>query len=104
MRRRFVYTITTFKGGKTNRYIVTQEQFKDRLAIQLGDTQIVAGWCGITSANYTKAESETRKMKAKNHCGLICNGISYRIFDTEEFERYNKNNEYALYLGDTCDL
>lgn len=98
-RRKFIYTISTFKG-ETKRYIVSKEAFTDKLALQLGDTDVIGGWCGITSANYDEANKMIRKLKKPNHAGLICNRISYRIFDSKEFERYNKNNEYALYVGD----
>ena len=103
-RRRFIYTISTFKNGTTKRYIVSKDKFTDRLAIQLGDTDIVGGWCGITSANYDKAEKMIRKLKQKNHCGLLCGKISYRIFDDEEFKQHNKDNQYALYLGNVHNL
>ena len=100
-RRKFIYTISTFKG-ETKRYIVSKEAFINRLAIQLGDTQVVAGWCGITSANYQEAEKMIRQLKKKNNCGLLCDKISYRIFDTDEFERYKDN--YALYIGNIYNL
>ena len=101
-RRKFIYTIATFRG-EAKHYIVSKEAFIDRLAIQLGDTDWVNG-IGITSANYDEAEKMIRKLKQKNHCGLLCGKISYRIFDSVEFERYNADNKYVLYLGNIHNL
>lgn len=100
-RRKFIYTISTFRGT-TKRYIVSKEAFINKLAIQLGDYDCVAGWCGITSANYENANKMMRQLKKKNNAGLLCGKISYRIFDSDEFERYK--NDYALYVGDIYDL
>lgn len=104
MRKTYVYTISIFRGGNTKHYILTKDKFRDSLAVELGDTDYVGGWCGITTANYGKADYRIKEMKKPNNLGLLCTNKSYRIFDSEEFERHNKNNEYALYLGDTCDL
>lgn len=101
-RRTFIYTIT--RNSDQKHYIVSKEAFEDRLALQLGDTDVVGGWCGITSANYDNARKMIRKMKDKRHCGLLCSHLSYRIFDSDEFKTYNKDNKYSLYLGDVMAL
>ena len=104
-RRKFIYTISTFRG-ETKRYIVSKEAFVDKLAIQLGDYDCVAGWCGITSANYENANKMIRKLKQKHNAGVLCDEISYRIFDTDEWEKYPQKwkDEYSLYVGDIHKL
>jgi len=97
MRRKFIYTIQSH--GK--HYIVTRQQFVDRLASEVGDVEVVAGWCGISTANYGKAENLTRKMQQRNCGGYIYPSISFRIFDEEEWERYPQKwkEEYSVFTG-----
>lgn len=99
-RRRFVYTMQV----KGKHYILTKQQFEDSLALTLGDIDYVGGWLGITSANYEKAQKYIRDMKKPHNIGLICSYKSYRIFDENEFERYNKDNKYVIYVGNGSDL
>ena len=101
-RRKFIYTIQSH--GK--KYIVTRQQFIDRLASQEADQVVYAGWCGVDIANYGKAQKLTRKMQQRNCGGYVYTGISFRIFDEEEWKRYPKEwkEEYATFNGNVHSL
>jgi len=102
MRRKFIYTIQSH--GK--KYIVTRQQFVDRLASEVGDVEVVAGWCGISTANYGKAENLTRKMQQPNCGGYIYPSISFRIFDEAHWERHPAEwkKDYVVLEGDVHRL
>ena len=90
-RRKFVYTI--WSHAKQHRYIVTPQQFEDRLAVELGDTTSCNG-IGVTSANYTNSRKAIRKMKDPRHGGYIFNGISFRIYSEDEFNKRQDRSNY----------
>lgn len=97
-RRKFIYTI--WSGRRSKYYIVTPQQFEDRLAVELGDTDYCNG-IGITTANYNEAKKAIRKMKQPNHGGYIFNRISFAIDSEEDFARRDQSRYEKLKEGDS---
>ena len=95
-RRRFIYLITSHN----KHYIVTRQQFIDRLAIQNADQVVYAGWCGVDVANYEKAKNLLAKMQ-RTRITYVYEGISFRVMDNERWQNYPEDwkQKYAIYVG-----
>lgn len=98
-RRKFIYTI--WSGKRQKYYIVTPQQFEDRLACELAETDFVVNGMGISSANYTEARRAIRKMKQPNHGGYVFDRISFAIYSEEKFARYDHSKYERLKEGDS---
>lgn len=98
-RRKFIYTI--WSGKRHKYYIVTTQQFEDRLASELAETDFVVNGIGISSSNYTEARRAIRKMKQPNHGGYIFDGISFAIYSEEKFARRDQSKYERLKEDDS---
>jgi len=80
---RKVYTIRRYENQDLFIVVSRKDFIKDLAEKVYYDYDIVAGWCGISSANYQKGESEARKLAKKNCGGLIAEKVgTYRVFQS----------------------
>lgn len=90
---RKVYTFR--KQGSQEIKVVSRKEFVRLLAEKVYfDTDIIAGWCGIDCANYTKGESEARKLAKKGNCGLLAMGVgTFRVYTQSEWQRHQERKQ-----------
>ena len=85
---RKIYTFKPTNSRETK--VISRKEFVRLLAEKVYyDTDIIAGWCGIDSANYTKGENEARKLAKKGCGGLLAYGVgTFRVFTKAEWEKH----------------
>lgn len=100
MAKRKVYAFS-LERNRNHIIVTTKQGMIKHLGENVYDHQdfVVAGWCGISSADYKKAESMVRKISKPHNVGLlVCGYGDFRVFDSwEDFQnyvtKYNKTYE-----------
>ena len=82
---RKVYTIRRYENQNLFIVVSRKDFVRDLAENVCCDFDVVGGWCGISSANYTKGENEARKLAKKNCGGLLADKVGiYRVFQSWE--------------------
>lgn len=86
--------VYTFRATNSNEIkVISRKEFVRLLAEKVYfDTDIIAGWCGIDSANYTKGDREARKLAQKGGCLLAMGVGTFRVYTQNEWQKRKQQN------------